>query len=66
MTQAKAGQAVPSLAQAKPGDLVAFGQPVDHIGIYAGDNKMVAAPYTGAVVRVQEITRPIVAIRRVA
>ena len=63
--QARAGHAVPSLAQAVPGDLVAFGHPVDHIGIYAGDNKMVVAPHTGAVVRVQEITRPIVAIRRV-
>ena len=63
--QARAGRAVASLADAIPGDLVAFGHPVDHIGIYAGDNKMVVAPHTGAVVRVQEISRPIVAIRRV-
>ena len=57
--------AVSGLAEARPGDLVAFGEPVDHIGIYAGDNTMVVAPHTGAVVRVQEITRPITAIRRV-
>jgi cell wall-associated NlpC family hydrolase len=63
--QARAGTAVASLAEARPGDLVAFGEPVDHIGIYAGGGKMVAAPYTGAVVRVQDITRPVVAIRRV-
>jgi peptidoglycan DL-endopeptidase CwlO len=64
--QARAGQPVAGLAEARPGDLVAFGSPVDHIGIYAGDNKMVVAPHTGAHVRVQEITRPVVAIRRVA
>ena len=64
--QAKAGQPIASLAEARPGDLVAFGEPVDHIGIYAGGGKMVVAPHTGAVVRVQDITRPIVAIRRVA
>lgn len=63
--QARAGTAVASLAQARPGDLVAFGSPVDHIGMYAGDNKMVVAPYTGKNVRIQEITRPITAIRRV-
>lgn len=63
--QARAGVAVPSLAQARPGDLVAFGSPVDHIGIYAGDGKMVVAPRTGDVVKVQEIRRPVTAIRRV-
>ena len=34
--QSLAGAAVGSLADARPGDLVAFGQPVNHIGIYAG------------------------------
>ena len=63
--QARAGVAVASLAEARPGDLVAFGSPVDHIGIYAGDNKMVVAPRTGDVVKVQEITRAVSAIRRV-
>lgn len=63
--QARAGTAVASLAEARPGDLVAFGHPVDHIGIYMGDNKMIVAPHTGAHVRVQEITRPISHIRRV-
>lgn len=63
--QARAGTAVPSLAEARPGDLVAFGSPVDHIGIYIGDGMMIAAPQTGDVVRVKAITRPVVAIRRV-
>ena len=63
--QARAGQPVASLADAVPGDLVAFGEPVDHIGIYAGDNLMVVAPKTGDVVKVQEIYREPSAIRRV-
>jgi peptidoglycan DL-endopeptidase CwlO len=63
--QARAGQPVASLAQARPGDLIAFGSPVDHIGIYAGGNKMVVAPHSGDVVKVQEIYRTPSAIRRV-
>jgi peptidoglycan DL-endopeptidase CwlO len=63
--QARAGQPVASLAEARPGDLVAFGEPVDHIGIYAGNNLMVVAPKTGDVVKVQEIYREPTAIRRV-
>lgn len=63
--QARAGRAVGSLADARPGDLIAFGSPVDHIGIYAGNNKMVVAPQTGDVVKVQEIYRTPTAIRRV-
>jgi len=63
--QVRAGTAVPSLAQAKPGDLLGFGSPADHIGIYIGDNKMIAAPKTGDVVKVQEIYRPVSSIRRI-
>lgn len=63
--QARSGQPVASLAEARPGDLIAFGEPVDHIGIYAGDNLMVVAPKTGDVVKVQEIYREPTAIRRV-
>jgi hypothetical protein len=63
--QARAGEPVASLADAQPGDLVAFGSPVDHIGIYAGDNTMVVAPHRGEVVRVQPITGTPTAIRRV-
>jgi cell wall-associated NlpC family hydrolase len=63
--QAQAGQPVASLADAVPGDLVAFNDPVDHIGIYAGNGLMVVAPKTGDVVKVQAIYKEPTAIRRV-
>jgi hypothetical protein len=63
--QARAGTPVASLDDARPGDLVAFGSPVDHIGIYAGNGKMVVAPHRGEVVKVQDITTTPTAIRRV-
>jgi cell wall-associated NlpC family hydrolase len=63
--QARVGEPVASLQEARPGDLVAFGQPVDHIGIYAGDGMMVVAPRTGDVVKLQQITRTPTAIRRI-
>jgi hypothetical protein len=62
--QAKAGVEVPSLAEAKPGDLIAFGSPVDHIAIYLGDNKIIHAPRTGEVIKVTDIHRTPTAIRR--
>ncbi|HEX5267055.1 MAG TPA: NlpC/P60 family protein [Acidimicrobiales bacterium] len=37
-----------SYAQARPGDLVFFYQPVDHVGIYVGNGEMIDAPHTGA------------------
>jgi hypothetical protein len=63
--QAREGTKVNSLAEAKPGDLVAFGSPVDHIGIYAGNNKMVVAPRAGEVVKVQDVYATPTAIRRI-
>ena len=63
--QARIGVGVASLDDALPGDLVAFGNPVDHIGIYAGNGNMVVAPHTGDVVKVQKIGRNPSAIRRV-
>jgi soluble lytic murein transglycosylase-like protein len=63
--QAKVGQPVASLAQAKPGDLVAFDSPVDHIGIYAGDGMMVVAPHTGDKVKVERVYKTPSAIRRI-
>ena len=63
--QARAGTPVASLAEARPGDLVFFGSPVEHVGIYAGDNKMVLAPRRGDVVKVQDVYTTPVAIRRV-
>ncbi|UWZ40707.1 transglycosylase SLT domain-containing protein [Dactylosporangium roseum] len=63
--QARAGTAVASLAQARPGDLLAFGSPVDHIGIYAGGGRMIVAPHSGDVVKVQDVTTTPTAIRRI-
>ena len=64
--QARMGVEVPSLEQAIPGDLVAFGEPtVDHIGIYLGNGRMLHAPRSGDVVKIGPITRPIATIRRV-
>lgn len=63
--QARMGTPVASLAQAKPGDLLAFGSPVDHIAIYVGDNKMIAAPQPGENVKIQSVYTTPVAIRRV-
>lgn len=63
--QARVGVPVPSLAEARPGDLVAFDSPVDHIGIYAGEGKMIVAPKTGDVVKIQDVYETPTAIRRV-
>lgn len=63
--QAKSGVAVTSLAQAKPGDLLAFGSPVDHIAIYLGNNMMIAAPQPGENVKIQSVYKAPTAIRRV-
>jgi cell wall-associated NlpC family hydrolase len=67
--QATAGKAVASLASARPGDLVFFdhnpSRPgIDHVGIYIGGGKMIAAPQPGESVKVQDVGNP-VAIRRV-
>jgi hypothetical protein len=63
--QATVGTAVPDLASAKPGDLIAFGDPVDHIGIYVGHGRMIVAPHTGEVVRVEDVRSDWTHIRRV-
>lgn len=38
-----------------PGDLVFFGKPAHHVGLYLGNGRMLAAPHTGANVRVQDV-----------
>jgi hypothetical protein len=63
--QAKAGQPVASLADAKPGDILAFGSPVHHVGIYVGDNRMIAAPHTGDQVKIEKVYDKPTQIRRV-
>ncbi|GAB3861294.1 transglycosylase SLT domain-containing protein [Dactylosporangium cerinum] len=63
--QAREGTAVADLAHARPGDLLAFGSPVDHVGLYLGDNRMIAAPHAGDVVKIQEVYETPTAIRRI-
>lgn len=65
--QANLGTAVPSLSEAKPGDLIVF-DGGNHIGIYAGDNKVIHAPSPGRNVVEQELwvgDAGISAIRRI-
>ena len=38
--------------QLQPGDLVFFGSPIHHVGMYIGGGQMIEAPYTGADVRI--------------
>ncbi|HVE92734.1 MAG TPA: NlpC/P60 family protein [Actinomycetota bacterium] len=44
-------------SQLQPGDLVFFGNPIHHVGIYEGGGSMIAAPQTGEKVRRQSIDR---------
>ena len=52
--QATMGVAV-SRADLEPGDLVFFGSPVHHVGIYVGDGLMVNAPNFGEDVKVEPL-----------
>ncbi|MDA8196408.1 MAG: NlpC/P60 family protein [Actinomycetota bacterium] len=52
------GTPVSSLAQAQPGDLVFYGSPASHVGIYIGNGKMIDAPEAGATVRVDQVGTP--------
>ncbi|MFI7585873.1 transglycosylase SLT domain-containing protein [Spongisporangium articulatum] len=63
--QAKVGTEVSSLDDAQPGDLVFFGSPVHHVGIYVGDGKMIDAPHTGSEVRIEKVWGTPSHIRRV-
>ncbi|GGO77968.1 transglycosylase SLT domain-containing protein [Nocardioides deserti] len=63
--QAQAGRPVASLAEAQPGDLLAFNSPVSHIAIYAGDGMMIEAPRPGLAVRLTAVDGDLTAIRRV-
>jgi peptidoglycan DL-endopeptidase CwlO len=63
--QARAGRPVASLAEARPGDILAFGSPVHHVGIYVGDGQMIEAPRPGLSVRVGPVYETPTAIRRV-
>jgi peptidoglycan DL-endopeptidase CwlO len=40
----------------QPGDLVYFGRPIHHVGIYIGGGKFLEAPYTGARIRISNLS----------
>lgn len=63
--QAKTGTAVDGLANAQPGDILAFGSPVHHVAIYIGDNQMIEAPRPGKNVQVSSVYETPTAIRRI-
>lgn len=46
-----------SRSSLQPGDLVYYGSPIHHVGIYVGGGKMISAPQTGDVVKVQNAFR---------
>jgi cell wall-associated NlpC family hydrolase len=43
------------ISDVEPGDLVFFGSPAHHVGMYVGDGLMVEAPHTGATVDLTSI-----------
>ena len=61
--QAGFGSAV-SRSALQPGDLVYYGSPVHHIGLYLGDGKMVHAPTTGDVVKISPLQNDYAGARR--
>jgi cell wall-associated NlpC family hydrolase len=65
--QSRMGKSV-SFSQKKPGDLLFFGRPVSHVGIYLGGGRMVHAPRSGSRVKVADASslgrKPLVAVRR--
>jgi cell wall-associated NlpC family hydrolase len=54
--QQKASRPV-SLGNLQPGDLVFFGSPIHHVGIYVGGGSYIHAPHSGAVVRIDSLSR---------
>lgn len=46
-----------SQSDVEPGDLVFFGSPIHHVGIYIGGGRMISAPHTGDVVKIQDAFR---------
>lgn len=63
--QARVGDPVGSLAEARPGDLLFFNEPVSHVAIYLGGNEMIHAAGTGKDVRITDVYETPTHIRRV-
>lgn len=54
--QINSGQRV-SMSDLQPGDLVFFGSPIHHVGIYVGGGQYIHAPHTGDVVKISSLSR---------
>lgn len=54
--QINCGARVPR-SKLKPGDLVFFGSPIHHVGIYVGGGSYIHAPHSGAHVRIDALDR---------
>jgi len=68
--QAASGRPVTSMAEAQPGDLIAWDRSsrnngADHIAIYIGGGKMIEAPRTGLDVRIVDVPSTPDMIRRI-
>ncbi len=46
-----------SRSELQPGDLVFYGHPIHHVGIYVGGGRYIAAPHTGAQVGFRSVDR---------
>lgn len=62
--QIKVGQGIPSLSQAKPGDLLF--PSTGHVQMYLGNGKVIEAPQTGGHVQIVPVRPSYIAIRRPA
>ena len=54
-----------SRANLQPGDLVFFGTPAHHVGIYIGNGNMISSPHTGDVIKIQTLNGDFTYGRRV-
>jgi cell wall-associated NlpC family hydrolase len=63
--QARQGVAVPSIAQARPGDILAFGDPAHHVAIYLGNGKLIESPEPGKHVHITDVYTTPTTIRRI-
>lgn len=55
-----------SAKNAKPGDLVFFGKPATHVGIYLGNGEFLEAPHPGSVVKIAHFDMNAVTFGRVS
>jgi cell wall-associated NlpC family hydrolase len=57
-SRAQIGEGSPvSRSQLQPGDLVFFGHPIHHVGMYVGNGEMINAPHSGALIGVRSMMR---------